>query len=252
MRLFIVEFDLKSRSPTTVENGGVIVDKGYSTVTVRNVQAESSVGADNEARPKADAFLNELCWRYGINLEIGTSATIAPQDSPTTRHIDIKFKMLGGFKGGHRKKYPRILKEVVTKPSDSKALYRKAAISQDPRDKFRELFLVIENVTSKIVKDWSNEKELIEVGLQKCFSSRLQELEHFISQYGFTYEGDIINEVASDLYGNYRTQLFHAKVNRDRNIPFNPEDERKLQRILPLAEFVAKSLILYEDTHLLP
>lgn len=249
MGLFIVEFDLKSRPPTTVENGDVIVDKGYPTVTVRNVQAESHVDAENKARPKADAFLNELCWRYGINLEIGTGLTIAPQDAPTTRHIKY-LQVKVGVKGGHRQKYPRTLKEVITKPSDSKALYRKAAISQDPRDKFRELFLVIENVASKIVRDWSNETELIKIALQICFSSRSQELEHFICQYGFKYKGDIISEVASNLYGNYRLELFHAKANRDKKIPFNPEDEGKVQRILPLAEFVARSLISYEDDYL--
>ncbi|HUU08695.1 MAG TPA: methylamine utilization protein MauJ, partial [Dehalococcoidales bacterium] len=243
--------DLKSRSPTTVENGDVIVDKGYSTITIRNVEADSSRDADDKVRPKAEAFLNELCWQYGINLEIGSGATIAPQDDPMTRHIKY-IKIISKIKGGHRIKYPRVLKEVIIKPSDSKALYRKASISQDPRDKFRELFLVIENVASKIVRDWNNEAELIKGALRICFSSRLHELEHFAQSYGFKYDGDFIDGVSSELYGNYRTQLFHAKAERDKQIPFNPEDERKVQRILPLAEFVAKSFISYEDTNLLP
>ena len=253
MGIFIVEFDLKSRFPTTVESGDVIVDKGYSTVTVRNVQAGSDDEAENKARVKAEAFLNELSWRHEINLEIGSGLTIAPQDSPITRHIKYLNLNEGGFKGGHRKKFPRMIKEVVAKPSDSKALYRKAQISQDPRDKFRELFLAIENVASKIVKDWDSAKELklIKTALQRCFSSKLQELEHFICQYGFEYKGDIIDELASDLYVNYRLQLFHAKANRGKKIPFNLEDQRKVERILPLAQFVASSMISYEDDHLL-
>ena len=60
MGLFIVEIDLKSRSPTTVENGGVIVDKGYDTVTVRNVEADTPLNAEKEAISKAKEFLNEL------------------------------------------------------------------------------------------------------------------------------------------------------------------------------------------------
>ncbi len=249
MALFIVEFDLKSRCPTTVENGDVIVDKGYSAVTVRNVNADSRDDAINKARTKAEAFLNELCYQHGIELEIGNGLTVAPQDSPLTRHIK-EYRIKLELRGGHRKKFPRTLKGIVVQQSDSKALYRKASISQDPRDKFRELFLVIENVASKIVKDWRNESELVENALQRCFSSRLQELESFIYQYGFKYKGDIISEVASDLYRNYRVQLFHSKANRNKKIPFNPEDERKVRRILPLAEFVAKSLISYEDTYL--
>jgi len=246
MGLFIVEFDLKSRSPTTVENGDVIVDKGFATVTVRNVEAESHNEAESKARFKAEAFLDELAYQNKIILEIGKSLTIAPQDSPKTRHVKY-YRLKMRISGGHRLKFPRTLKEVVIRPSDSKALYRKAAVSQDPRDKFRELFLVIENVASKIVRNWSNETELIRTALQTCFSSKPQELEHFISRYGHRYKGDIISEVASDLYTNYRLQLFHAKANRDKMIPFNPEDEQKLQRILPLADFVASSLISYED-----
>jgi len=137
------------------------------------------------------------------------------------------------------------------KPSDAKTYYRKAAISEDPFDKFRNLYLAIENVASKIVKDWSNETELIKLALQTCFSPKLQDLEHFVGQYGFEYKGDIIDQVASELYRNYRLGLFHSKANRDKKIPFNLEDERKVQRILPLADFVAKSLLSYEDTYLL-
>lgn len=253
MGIFIVEFNLadRTRSPVTVKNGDVIVDKGYSTVTVRNIEADSDINADGQARLKAEAFLNELCWRYGINLEIGNGWTVMLQDSPTTRHIKY-FVLKVGVRGGHRRKYPRTLKEIVIKPSDSKALYRKASISQDPRDKFREFFLVIENIASKIVRDWSNETELIKGALQICFSSRLHELEQFVQSYSFIYDRDVIDGVSSELYGNYRTKLFHAKAKRNKQIPFNPEDERKVQRILPLAEFVAKSLISYEDTNLLP
>ncbi len=60
MGLFIVEIDLKSRSPTTVENGDVIVDKGYDTVTVRNVEADTHLNAEKEAISKANEFLNQL------------------------------------------------------------------------------------------------------------------------------------------------------------------------------------------------
>lgn len=128
MGLFIVEFDLRTRSPVTVENGDVIVERGSSTVTVRNVQADSHNDAADKARPKADAFLDELCCQHGIELEIGSGWTVGPQGSPTTRHIkqyDIKLKL----KGGRRKKVPPTLKEVVTRRSDSKRYYRKAAIS---------------------------------------------------------------------------------------------------------------------------
>ncbi|MBE9483066.1 MAG: hypothetical protein IMY88_05225 [Chloroflexi bacterium] len=241
MGLFIVEFDLGGRSPTTVENGDVIVDNGYSTITVRDVEADSTDDAINKARPKADAFLNELSWRYELNLEIGSSLTVMIQDSPETRHI--KQHCLKVYtKGGHRKKYPRMLKEVVVKASDSKAYYRKAAMSQDPFDKFRNLYLTIENVASKIAatkgRDKCRDSELIEIALKECFSSQVQSVKEH-------------KEVATLLFKGLRCQLNHAKASEDKKIPFNPDDEREVEKSLPLAESVAKSLLSYEDAYLL-
>jgi hypothetical protein len=98
MGLFIVEFNLKTRSPVTVENGDVIVDRGFSTVTVRNVEADSRDDAENKARPKANAFLDELCQQYEIDLEIGNGWTVMLQDSPATRHIK-KYTLKGTLRG---------------------------------------------------------------------------------------------------------------------------------------------------------
>lgn len=144
-RLYIVEFDLKTRSPITVKNGDVILDKGCSTVTVRNVEADSQDNAIDKARTEADAFLNELSWQYEIGLEIGNGLTVMIQDSPLTRHIKkYHIKVDVDIIGGRRKKVLHTLQEVAIKPSDAEAHYRKAAISQDPFDKFRNLCLVID------------------------------------------------------------------------------------------------------------
>jgi hypothetical protein len=253
MGLYIVEFNLEAKSPVTVEDGEVITDKGYSTVTVRNVEADSHEDAMSKARPRADAFLNELSLQYAINLEIGNGCTIGLQKSPTTRHIKkytIKVKTLGG----HRKKIPRVLKEVEIKPSDAKAYYRKAAISQDTFDKFRNLYLAIENVASKIAlakgAGLRYESELLQFALQECFSSDEQLLKNNSHVSGFENTGDIFQDVASFLYKTHRVQLNHSKASEDKKVPFNPDDEWRVQVSLPLAELVAKSLISYEDTHL--
>jgi len=258
MGLFIVEFNLKNkqqRSPLTVENGDVIVDKGCSTVTVRSVEADSHDDAENKARPKANAFLDELCRQYGINLEVGNGCTIMLQDSPATRHIkNLYLKVY--TKGGHRKRIPRVLKEVEVRPSDAKTYYRKAAISQDPFDKFRNLYLAIENVASKIVvakgKGSLRELDLVRIALQECFSSNKQLLEEHSHVYGFENTGDIFLDVATFLYKKNRVQLSHSKTSERKKIPFNPADEWEVQVSLPLAEIVANSLLSYEDTHLIP
>jgi len=254
MRLFIVEFNLRARSPVTVENGDVIVDRGYSTVTVRNVEADSTDDAANKARPKANALLDELCRQYEINLEIGNGWTVMLQDAPTTRHIK-KYTLKTTLKGGHRRRIPRMLKEVEIRRSDAKTYYRKAVISQDLFDKFRNLYLAIENVASKIAaakgKARCTELELVEIALQECFSSNKQLLEEHSHVYGFENTGDIFLDVATFLYLRNRVQLSHSKTSKTKKIPFNPDDEWEVQVSLPLAELVAKSLLSYEDTHLL-
>jgi hypothetical protein len=254
MGLFIVEFNLRSRSPVTVENGDVIVDKGYSTVTVRNIDADSIDDAANKASPKANALLDELCRQYGINLEIGNGWTVMLQDSPTTRHIK-KLHLKIYTRGGHRKRIPRVLNEVEIRPSDAKTYYRKAAISQDPFDKFRNLYLAIENVASKIGaakdKHFRYEWQLLKFALQECFSSNKQLLEEHSHVYDFENTGDIFLDVATFLYKKNRVQLSHSKASERKKIPFNPADEWEVQVSLPLAELVAESLLSYEDAHLL-
>lgn len=254
MGLFIVEFNLRSRSPVTVEDGDVIVDRGYSTVTVRNVEADSYDDAADKARPKADALLDELCKQYEIGLEIGNGWTVMLQDSPTTRHIK-KYTVKVTVKGGHRKRIPRVLKDIRIRPSDAKTYYRKATISQDLFDKFRNLYLAIENVASKIAaakdKHFRYESGLLQFALQECFSSDKQLLEKYSHVYGFKNTGDIFLDVATFLYKKNRVQLSHSKASEKKKIPFNPADEWEVQDSLPLAELVAKSLLSYEDAHLL-
>ena len=255
MGLFIVEFNLRARSPVTVENGDVIVDRGYSTVTVRNVEADSTKDAANKARPEANALLDELCQQYEINLEVGNGWTVMLQDSPTTRHIK-KYTIKVKLKGGHRKRILHVLKQVEIKPSDAKTYFRKAVISTYPYDKFRNLYLAIENVASKIAVAKGEgtrrvfESDLLKTALQECFSSNKQLLEEHCHVYGFENTGDIFLDVANFLYKKNRVQLSHSKASEDKKLPFNPDDEWSVQVSLPLAELVANSLLSYEDTHL--
>jgi len=254
MGLYIVEFNLRARSPVTVENGDVIVDKGYATVTVRNVKADSIEDAENKAMPKANALLDELCRQYEVKLEVGNGCTIMLQDSPTTRHIK-KFDMKVFTKGGHRKRVPRVLNKVEIRPSDAKSYYRKAALSQDNFDKFRNLYLVIENVASKIAvakgEHPPSESELLQFALKECFSSNRQVLEENSRVYGFESTGDIFLDVATFLYKRNRVQLSHSKASEKKKIPFDTADEWEVQVSLHLAELVAKSLLSYEDAYLL-
>jgi len=255
MGQFIVEFDLKTKSPLTVENGDVIVDKGFKTVTVRNVEADSTDDAEKKARREANAFVDELCLQYGVNLEVGSGWTVGPQNSPTTRHIK-KYFIKVNVRGGHRKRIPRKVKEVSIRPSNSKAYWRKASLSQDTFDIFRNLYLAIEHVASKIAaakgKGTCRDSELIELALDECFSSTVHSLERYLPVRGFASTGDTIRDVAAFLYKAHRCELNHSKVTGNTKVPYVYDDEWDVQVAIPITEFVAKSLIAYEDAHLMP
>src|SRR4030042_5908758 len=256
MGLYIVEFNMRARSPVTVENGDVIIDKGYATVTVRNVKADSVEDAENKAMPKANALLDELCRQYEVKLEVGNGCTIMLQDSPETRHIK-EFDMKVFAKGGHRKKIRRVLNKVEIRPSDARTYYRKAALSKDTFDKFRNLYLAIENVASKIAAakgkhfGYGKELGLLKFALQECFSSNKKLLEEHSHAYGFKNTGDILLDVATYLYKKNRVQLSHSKAGEERKIPFNTDDEREVEGSLYLAEFVAGAALSEEDDNLL-
>ena len=203
---------------------------------------------------KANALLDELCKQYEIKLEVGNGCTIMLQDSPTTRHIK-KFDMKVFTKGGHRKRIPRMLNKVEIRLSDAKTYYRKAALSQDPFDKFRNIYLAIENVASKIAatkgENSRSELKLLQFALKECFSSNRQVLEEHSHAIGFEHTGDIFLDVATFLYKKNRVQLSHSKASEKKKIPFKPDDEREVQSSLHLVEFVAESLLSYEDAYLL-
>jgi len=265
MPVFYVEFYLRKRSPLTVENGDVILDKGYASITVRNVQADSDDDAIQKARPKAEALLDDLHFRHGIALETGTGSGAGLQDSPEFRHSGYHATLK--VKGGHREKFPHTLKDVAIKPSDSKALYRRAAICQYPFDRFHNLYRAIENVASKIqvvkelgkseVKQFSEsgqsyEEGLLKLALDECFGKDPRSLKQVVKNLPeFDDVQETSPQVAKILFEGYRCQLNHSKALENKKIPFNLEDERAVQRVLPLADFVAKSLLSHEDTYLL-
>jgi hypothetical protein len=57
-----------------------------------------------------------------------------------------------------------------------------------------------------------------------------------------------IPRVVEILYQANRCQIMHAKAFEDKKVPFNPQDEKEVKAALPTMDFVAKSLLEYEQT----
>ena len=57
-----------------------------------------------------------------------------------------------------------------------------------------------------------------------------------------------IPRVVEMLYVSHRCQIMHAKSSEDKKVPFNAQDEKEVKAALPTMDFVAKSLLEYEQT----
>ena len=145
---------------------------------------------------------------------------------------------------------------IKCKPSEATSYYRRGRLSSDPFDRFRNFYLVVENIADRIriLKEVShlNEQQLLESALKEYFESNTKPLENMARSIpGFNLGADVISEVANLLYKGHRCQLNHSKASEDKKIPFDPEDEKEVSQALSLMDFIAKSLLQYEEQNLL-
>jgi len=251
MSLYIVEINLNKKSPTTIENGDVILDHGYDSVTVRNIETNSTEEAEIIAKEKANYLLNELSIKHGIKLSLKNGYTAGKQSSPDERHIRT-YRMKLRLAGYHRKLPPRKINSVKIQPSEAKAYYRAAQMATNPYEEFRNLFLTIENIaTDKSVfcASAKSQREFITNALKRCFPTeedkqKLRDHAHTIS---FNDTGKIYEDVSEFLCKENRNQLNHAKATESKKLPFKEKDVREVRNACFLAEYVAKSLIEYCD-----
>lgn len=251
MAIYIIEFNLNKKSPMTIENGDAILDRGYDTVTVRNIEANSNEEAEVKAREKANHLLNQLSIKYGVKLSLKDSVTIGKQSSPDERHIRT-YRTKIRLAGYHRKLPPRKIDSIDIKPSEAKAYYRAALMANNHYDEFRNFYLAIENIaTDKSVFCTSakSQREFITNALKRCFPTEedKQKLRDHAHTIGFNDTGKIYEDVSEFLYKENRNQLNHAKATESKKLPFKEKNVREVRNACFLAEYVAKSLIEYCD-----
>jgi hypothetical protein len=125
-------------------------------------------------------------------------------------------------------------------------------LTKDLFDRFRNFYLAIENISDQIrlskerkrVKD----QKLLEIGLRETFKNKskaLRNIAHNTTKLDLTK--DMFFEVAQYLYKSHRCQLNHAKANKDKKVPFNPQDEIEVRNAMPLIVFVVKSMLSFQD-----
>jgi hypothetical protein len=257
----------------------VSISEGSKQLVVENIAASDETDAQQKALTVANRFLDALCWRFGNTLAIDTatrcvehigstgqkqvSITVSESIRFTERFLLVKkdssgniIEVLDSSKPGR----------IEIKPSEAASHFRHAHLTDDPFDRFHNLYLAAENIASKIqglkglskggVKQLSEsgqsyEEGLLRLALDESFSSDLQSLNQVAKSLPeFDDAKDTIPQVAKMLYV-YRCQVDHSKALRDKKLPFNSQDEREVKAALPLMEFVAKSLLQYEENSLL-
>lgn len=252
------------------------VSQGSDQLVVEFVEACDEADAQQKALTVANRFLDALCWRFGTTLAIDTATRCVERISPTGQkqvsitvsdsitvgeHIKlVKKDSTGNILEVYDSSKPG---KIDVKPSEAASYFRHAHLTDDPFDRFHNLYLAAENVASKIqvakelsknaVKQLSEsgasyEEGLLRLALGECFGSETQSLKQSAKNLpDFDNAQETIPQVAKILYNGYRCQLNHSKAAENKKIPFNPEDEKEVKAALPLMELVAKSFLQYEE-----
>lgn len=276
---FKVTFDLNKPSPleASTEISGLLVEVKVDSnqVVVYDYDAADVDEARMKALTAANQFLNTLSWKHHTDLEIRTGGySVEHTESSGKKHVNLviptaEVGLRSCLVAVHKDASGNIISvsdsrklgRINVKPSDAAAYYRRAHLTDDPFDRFLNLYLVTENVSDRIreKKGWnkkelqdhyeerSSEMSFLRLGLDECFADNLNLLKEATKRFNtFDNAQSIITQVAERLYRGCRVQVTHSKDSEAKKIPFNPQDEEEVKTILPLMDFVAKSLLEYE------
>lgn len=281
--MFTVNFELNGASllEAYAEIIGlrVEVQENSTQVVVHNVDAADADEAFKKALSAANQFLNTLSWKHNTDLKIGTEASSVALTEPSgKKHVIIRLAPASiGLKARvtavHKDASGNIISvsdsqkpgRINVKPSDAAAYYRRAHLTDDPFDRFRNLYFAVENVSDRIrmkrglnkqgLKEiyggQSSELRLLRLGLDECFANNLHPLIEATKRiYTFDNNQSLVPQAAEMLYKGHRCELNHSKASEDKKIPFNLQDEEEVKTALPLMDFIAISLLGYEETSL--
>jgi len=271
MRDFFFEIDKGSRieAETVIEGVRVSIEQEKNSLAVEGVNIEDLKNALEKAEQVANNFLNYLSWKYNEDYRIkrdGYRSETTNEDgekqvlvhvSNTVTVIQESLKIERKDESGEiiSVSYSNKLGKLVVNDSEASSYFRSARLSSDPFDKFRNFYLVAENISDQIrIKSGlasMYEQPMLELGLSECFGTDIKPLENIAHNVSaINPSNDTVQEVATYFYKSHRCQLNHSKALQDKKIPFNPEDEKQVKEALPLMEFVAKSFLQYEEQSL--
>lgn len=258
----------------------VSVSRDSEQLIVENIDACDENDAHHKALTAANQFLDTLSWKCNATLAIDEASRCAAHIGPSGQK-QVYVTVADSFRVGE---HIRVVEKdssnniievydsskpgkIETKPSEAASHYRHAHLTNDPFNRFHDLYLAAENIASKTkglkafsksgVKQLSesrqsHEEGLLRLALDECFASNLRSLNQVAKSLPeFDDSREVVPQVAKILYKGYRCQLNHSKALEDKKLPFDAKDMKEVRAATPLMEFMARSLLQYEENSLL-
>jgi hypothetical protein len=267
--MWVARFALKKPSPVdagySFSTGRVHVTMHSSEIVAEEVSVASYKDAQKKALELCNLFLDQLSAEGHADLEVkAVECRLETTDPNGQVHISVtpdaeviclteRIIVVKRDSSGKVIEFSDSNKPVIksVKHTDAKSYYRKAKLSEDAFEAFRNFYLVAENVADGIRLQKGlgkiREQELLRQGLEECFRGKVDSLKHkTVSVHGAAMGVDICAGVAETLYKGDRCRLNHSKLMQQKRVPFNPSDEDQVKKALPLIEYVAKSFLDYE------
>jgi hypothetical protein len=252
-----VYFDLTSPSPISlnfeINNFSIRLIENSTQISVDKIEAVNQNAARAKALDGATSCIDCLSWKCDVVLSINNGRL-------SIEEIDLSGKISRTGYASAAAKAAMVLEGMPQNPatikikkSEAASYYRKGCLGVDPFDKFRNFYLAVENISSRIYRKQPGEPEKIELerALEVCFVNRLPSLVEFAkSEPTFNTNESAISEVTRILYGTNLCQLNHSKTYKEKKVPFDPQSETEVRNALPLVKFVAKTLLEYEELSL--
>jgi hypothetical protein len=258
------------RDGTTVE-----VKEDSAKVVISSIQATDIDEARREAFLAANQLLSALSWRFGEHLAIKGEPNVEHADPSGKKQIFLQLQervaisekviLVRKDASGNVVEVldSQKLGKISVRHSDAADFYRRGHLADHPFEKFANLYKVAENIGDKIrtIKGHTKESlervygrrsyemDVLELALDECLGGDLSPL---LRAAGGALGSDDVQQpiprIVEMLYKANRCQIMHAKASGGKKVPFNPQDERDVTAILPLMDFVARSLLAHEQT----
>lgn len=242
-----------------IEGARCRLELNKTCLVVEDVDAQSVDDAKKRAREVGEKFLDMVCYAYKFAAGIRSDTVqIEYYNQSGVRHVTMELnatmkaeatvavQRVDGF--GNVISDSRRHGKAPFQHCEAMSYLRKAVLSDNPFEKFRNCYLAAENASSIICKQLNistrGDKSLFMEALRRTHETAEADLLEMAREIGIKSVTNL-QELGNVLYENYRCAINHSKDGCPKKLPFNYDDERDVRRITPLMHNVAEKMIAF-------